>query len=121
MCCELDLLVSPLGCPVVAGDQPHSMHAAEVAVHEGVPRLGFLGRAVGETEMPGGVLVPRVGLEERVLLAGARLDVLPARADDVLARIDQLLCVPDGVLVQDVCGQACIFADLARGSAPSRS
>ena len=111
VCCELDLLVTPLGCPVVAGDQPHSMHAAEVAVHERVPGLRLLGGAFGEAEVPGGVFLPGVGLEERVLLACARLDVLPAGAEDVLACVDQFLRMPDGVRVQTVRGQGLILAD----------
>ena len=111
MCCELDLLVAPLGCPVVAGDQPHSMHAAEVAVHERVPGLRLLGGAFGEAEVPGGVFLPGVGLEKRVLLACARLDVLPAEAKDVLACVDQFLRMPDGVRVQTVRGQGLMFAD----------
>jgi hypothetical protein len=87
------------------------VHAAEVAVHERVPGLRLLGGAFGEAEVPGGVFLPGVGLEERVLLACARLDVLPAGAQDVLARVDQFLCVPDGVRVQTVRGQALIFID----------
>ena len=72
MRCELDLLVPPLGGTVVAGDQPHPVHAAEVAVDERIPRLRLLGRALGETEMPIRVFFPGVRLEERVLLTCAR-------------------------------------------------
>jgi hypothetical protein len=38
MCCELDLLVPPLGGTVVAGDQPHPVQTAEVAVDKRVAR-----------------------------------------------------------------------------------
>jgi AcrR family transcriptional regulator len=77
VCCELDLLVPPLRGPVVAGDQPHAVQTAEVAVDKRVARLRLLGRALGKAEMPGGVLLPGVRLQERVLLPCPRLDVLP--------------------------------------------
>ena len=46
---QLDLLVAPLGGPVLAGDQAHAVEAAEVAVDEGVPSLGLVAGAIGET------------------------------------------------------------------------
>ena len=61
---QLDLLVAPFGRPVVTGDDPGPMHAAEVAVDEGVPRLRLVGRALGEAQMPGRVLLPAVALQE---------------------------------------------------------
>src|SRR3712207_7408126 len=39
----------------VAGDDPHPVHAAEVAVDEAVPRLGPVGGPLGQAEVPGGV------------------------------------------------------------------
>src|SRR3954451_23150661 len=57
---QLDLLVTPLRRPVVAGDDPHAVHAAEIAVHEGVAGLRLLVRSLGEREMPGAVLGPGV-------------------------------------------------------------
>ncbi len=39
--------------------------------------------------MPGRVVVPAVGLEERVLVLGARLDVTPIAVEDVLAGVDE--------------------------------
>src|SRR6266545_6044482 len=116
--CQLDLLVPPLRGTVVAGDQPHPVQAAEVAVDKRVARLRLLGRALGEAEMPGGVLLPGVRLQERVLLACARLHVLPARAEHVLTRVDQPLRVTDRVLVHRVGGHARILAD-PRVSDPS--
>ena len=73
------VLVAPLGGAVVARDQAHPVDAAEVAVDERVARLGLVGRPVGEPEVPGGVLVPRVRLEERVLVGRPRLDRRPTR------------------------------------------
>ena len=64
---QLDLLVPPLGGPVVARDQAHAVQAAEVAVDERVPRLGLRARPLGEREVPRPVLVPRVPLQVRVL------------------------------------------------------
>ena len=55
---ELDLLVTPFRGPVMGGDQPGAVQAPEVAVDEGVARLGLVGRAIGEPEVPGRVLVP---------------------------------------------------------------
>ncbi len=57
---ELDLLVTPLGRPVLAGDQPASMEAAKVAVDERVARLRLVGGAFGEPEVPLRVLLPGV-------------------------------------------------------------
>jgi hypothetical protein len=87
------------------------VQTAEVAVDERVARLRLLGHALGDAEMPGGVLVPGVRLQERVLLSCARLHVLPARAEHVLACVDPPLRVPDCVLVDRVGGQARILAE----------
>ena len=89
--CELDLLVPPLRRTVLAGDQSHPVQTAEVAVDKRVARLRLLGRALRKAEMPGGVLLRGVRLQERVLLPCARLHVLPARAKHVLPRVDQRL------------------------------
>ena len=59
--------------PVVAGDQSRAVQAPEVAMHERVPGLGLVGGAVGEAEVPPGVVAPRVRGEELVLVRGARL------------------------------------------------
>ena len=95
MCCKLHLLVPPLRGPVVAGDQTHPVHTAEIAVDERVARFGLLVRALGKAEMPRGVLLPGVGFQERVLFPCTRLPVLPARAEHELPRVDQLLRMPD--------------------------
>jgi hypothetical protein len=58
--CELDLLVPPLGGAVVACNQAGPVEAAEISVDEGVSRLGFVGRAIGESDVPFAVLAPRV-------------------------------------------------------------
>src|SRR5206468_242038 len=111
VCRELDLLVPPLRGPVVAGDQSHPMETAEVAVDKRVARLRLLRGALGQAEMPGGVFLPGMRLQERVLLPCARLHVLPTRAEHVLARVDQPLRMPDRVLVHRVGGHARILAD----------
>ena len=89
------------------------MHAAEIAIDERIPRLRLLARALGETEMPSRELLPRVRLEERVLLTRARLHILPARAKHIPARIDQPFRVPDRVVFQRVAGHARILTDAA--------
>ena len=106
---ELDLLVPPLGGPVVAGDQAHPVHPSEVAVHESVACLRLVGGALGQAEVPERVVRKFVRLQERVLLAGARLHVLPARPENVLVGVDQLLGVVDRVLVQCVGGDPLIL------------
>jgi hypothetical protein len=102
---ELDLLVPPLGGPVVAGDQAHAVQPPEVAVDERVPRLRLVGDALRQPQVPEFVVGERMRLQERVLLARAWLRVLPARADDVTAGVDQLLGVVDGVPVDGIGGQ----------------
>ena len=72
---EFDVLMPPLGGPVLTGDEVHPVQAAEVAIHERVPSLGLVGGAIGEPQVPLGVFVPRVRLEERVLLTGTGLDL----------------------------------------------
>ena len=86
---QLDLLVPPLGGAVVAGDQAHAVQPPEVAVHERVARLRLVVRPLGEPEVPGGVLLPGVLLEERVLLLGAGLHGVPLALEDVLLGVDQ--------------------------------
>src|SRR6202035_2488460 len=96
---ELDFYVPPLGRPVVAGDDAHAVDPAEVPVDEGVPGLGAVAGAGGQDEVPLGVLVPRVGLEEGVLLAGAGLDLAPVAVQHVLTAVDQLFGPGDGARV----------------------
>src|SRR3954468_18503590 len=82
---QLHLLVPPLRRAVVAGDDPHPVHPPEVAVDERVARLGLVVRAVGEGEVPGAVLVPRVARQVVVLVVGGRLNTAPLNAQDVPA------------------------------------
>jgi hypothetical protein len=46
---EFDLLVSPLGCAVLAGDQTHPMDAPKVPIHECVSGLGVVVGTVRES------------------------------------------------------------------------
>src|SRR5689334_11160006 len=55
---ELDILVPPLGGPVLAGDDAHAVQTTQVAVDECVPGLGLVLGGVGEPEMPPRVLRP---------------------------------------------------------------
>ena len=55
---EFDVFVTPLGGPVVAGDQPRSVDAAEVTIDERVAALGLVARSFRKAEMPLRVLVP---------------------------------------------------------------
>lgn len=67
---QFNLLVTPLGGPVLTGDQSHAMDPAQVAADERVPGLRVFRGAVREPQVSIGVLVPRVRLEELVLGGG---------------------------------------------------
>src|SRR5215217_5000025 len=87
---ELDRLVPPLRRPVHARDQPHAVDPAEVAVDERVARLRLVRRALREAEVPVGVLLPRVRLEEGVLVGRLGLHRAPVALEHVLPRLDPL-------------------------------
>src|SRR6266542_1028976 len=114
---QLDLLVLPLRCAVVAGDDPRAVESAEVPAYEGVPGLRFVTRTRSQPEMPLRVLLPWVGREECVLVRGARLHLAPLAADDVLTTLDQLAGASDRTLVHRVGGLAFI---LAKPGVPNR-
>lgn len=60
--------------------------------------------------MPLGVLVPRVGREEGVLLVGAGLHVTPVTLEHVLPALDELPGAREGAFVHGVRGHAVILA-----------
>src|SRR6476620_4280816 len=99
---ELDLLVPPLGSPVLTGDDAHAMQTAEVAVDEGVPGLGVVFGAIGQPEMPPGVFLPRVRFQKGVLLPGAGLDLTPIAVEHVLSAVDELLCPRHGIWIHRI-------------------
>src|SRR6186997_2776106 len=82
---QLDLLVPELRRPVMDRDDSRPMHPPKVAEHECVPSFRAVRSAFGEAELPRRILLPRVTLEERVLVIGARLDLAPVAVQDVLA------------------------------------
>ena len=90
---ELDVLVVPLGGSVDAGDEART--GAPGGGRRTRRRSGPSSRRwrLGEAEVPGGVVVPRVGVEEGVLVVGGRLRVAPVAREHVLAGIDQLAAV----------------------------
>ena len=73
---ELDVLVPPLGSPVVAGDERHPVQAAEVAIDKRVPCLRPVGGAIDEPQVPPGIFAPLMRLQEGGLLA--RMMQMPA-------------------------------------------
>ena len=87
---ELDVLVAPLGGPVDAGDQAGPVDTPKVAVDEAVPGLRLIRRAVGQAQMPLGVLVPRVPFQEGILFIGARLNFPPVALEHVLPGVDEV-------------------------------
>src|SRR4026209_1406525 len=99
---ELDRLLAPLRGAGAAGDEARSMDSPEVAEHEGVTSLCLVGRADRLAEMPRAVLVPRMPLEECVLVGGRRLGLVPLGVEDVLPRLDQRSCLRNGIVVQGV-------------------
>jgi hypothetical protein len=64
------------------------MDTAEVSVDKRVPGLGVVAGTVGKPEMPQGVFLPAMRLQEGVLLAGARLDLAPVAVEHVLTAVD---------------------------------
>jgi hypothetical protein len=88
VCGELDLLVSPLGSTVLAGDQAGSMNPAKVPIYERVPALGLISRFLVKAEVPIGVLIPSVGFKERVLITRSRLNFPPVAVEYVLPSVD---------------------------------
>jgi len=86
---SLNLLVSPLGGSIEAGDQAASMKTAEITVDERVSRLGLVGGAIGHPEEPARIVLPRVLLQEGVLGRGLRLNVTPVAVQDVVLGLDE--------------------------------
>jgi hypothetical protein len=103
---ELDLLVAPFGGPVVARDQAGPVDATEVPVDERVPGLGLVLGTLGEPEVPFGVLLPGVRLQERVLRRRTRLNVTPIAVEDILAGVDQPPGARYGAVVDRVRGDS---------------
>jgi hypothetical protein len=101
---EFDLLVSPLRSAIVASDDPGSMQASKVAIHECISAFRFVSRAFRESEMPLSILVPRMGIEEGVLRGSARLHVPPVTVEDVLSPCNQALRLLDCAIVDGVRG-----------------
>ena len=97
---QLDLLVTPLGGAELAGDDARPMDPSEVADDERVATLRLVGRAIGQAEEPRAVRVPVVACEVAILVVGARLDLAPVAAQDVLMALDQAFGVLDGGAVQ---------------------
>src|SRR6266851_247052 len=60
--------------------------------------------------MPFGVLLPRMRLQERVLVLSARLGVAPIAFEDVLAGVDKSSRSFDGRLVQRIGGHELILS-----------
>src|SRR4029079_16456158 len=103
---ELDGLMAPLRCAVDAGDERRPMDALEVPEDERVAGLGLVAGAVGQAQVPPGVLVPGVGLQEGVLVVGGRGDFAPVAVEHVLAGVDELARVRHGASVERVRGHA---------------
>jgi hypothetical protein len=91
----LNLLVSPLGRSVKAGDQAASMQTAEVTENERVSGLGLVSDAIGRSKEPARVVLPRVLLQKGVLGCGLRLNVTPVAVQDVLLGLDELASLGD--------------------------
>src|SRR5450432_535318 len=114
MGCEFDLLVPPLRGPVLTCDQAHAMDTAKVPVDERVPGLGLVGGAIGQAEMPACVLVPRVRLQEGVLILGLGLAGPPVAVEHVLACVDELPRPRHRALIHRVGGHQIIMPPNAR-------
>src|SRR4051812_45627607 len=117
---ELDLLVTPFGRAVVAGDDPGAVDAAEVAVDERVARFGLVVGALGEPQVPRRVLLPRVRVEVPILRLGLGLHLAPVALENVLARVDQLLGLGDRGRVHRVRSHGANSAASGPESKPAR-
>ena len=106
---ELDFLVAPFGGPVHAGNQARAVDTFEVAIGEAVPRLRLLPGPFSKAEMPLGVLVPGMGLEERVFGDRARLHVSPVAVQNVLASVDEPSCPGHRAIVKRVSSHGQLF------------
>src|ERR687891_415869 len=102
MGCELDFLVPPLRSSVLTRNQAHAMDTTEVSIDERISGLGVVFGAVGEPEMPFGIFIPGVRLQEGVLVGGAGLDVAPIAVEYVLVGIDESSRSCYGVVVDRV-------------------
>lgn len=96
---ELDFLVPPLRRSILTRDQARAMDTTKVSVDERVPGLGVVVGTLGEAEVPLGVLLPRVRLQESVLVVGAGLHLTPVAVEHVLVGIDEVLRAGDSALV----------------------
>jgi hypothetical protein len=76
------------------------MDPTEVSVDEAVPGLGVIVGTLGQPEMPCGVLIPGMGLQEGVLVVGAGLTIAPVAVDYVLASVNQSARLCDRLLVE---------------------
>ena len=97
--CKLDLLVIKFRCSEMASDKPGSMQAQEIPEPEREQILRFVGCSDLQPEVPLAVLVPGVGLQEQVLVFGARLRLLPPAANYVAPGVDQMAGVDKSLLV----------------------
>ena len=92
-------VMDPDDPPRAAGASP----AGEaVSVDERVPGLGVVAGPLGEPEVPLGVFLPRVRLQERVLLGGSWLDLAPVTVEHDLTAVDELPRPRHGVRVHRV-------------------
>src|SRR5215217_8271766 len=99
---QFDLLVPPFRCPVDAGDQRRTVHAAEIAEDKRITSLGLVGHTLSEAKMPGGVLLPGMPLQISVLVICAWLHFAPVAVKDILLGVDQVTAVFDCGVVQRV-------------------
>ena len=101
---KLNLLVAPLGRPVLAGDQPGSMDATKIAINERVSALGLVIGFLVKAEVPFGVVVPGVTFQECILVRGFRLSFAPVTFENVLVCVDQSASVGDCALIDRIRG-----------------
>src|SRR5205823_11967906 len=99
---QLDLLVTPLGRPVLAGDQSRSMDTAKIPIDERVAAFGLVRRFVVQPEVPFAVFVPCVSFEERVLVVSSGLNFAPVAVERVLAGLDETAGMRDRAVLDRI-------------------
>jgi hypothetical protein len=100
--CQLDLFVAPLGGPIDACDECRAVNSPEVACHERVSGLRLIGSAFSQADVPCRVLLPRVVLEERVLVVGRRLHAAPVRVEHILPVLNEPLEMRNRILIHGI-------------------
>ena len=124
---ELNVLVPPLGGPVVTGDDSHPVQAAEVAVGERVPGLGVVTSTVGEPQSLEAEPVTPAQAQPVIVTLPAEIDM--ANADSIGKQLAAASGPSAAVVIADMTattfcdsvGMRMLVLAAARPSLPART